>query len=534
MAIALRLELYSRPLGYFVATALMAAVLAAEIFYLRPQRAYSYFVLFQIMLLGMSLYFTPQLLFPGVVGNDPWAHQAFTTKILEAGHIPAGYSYSKLPIMHLIIGSTSLITNLGYPRAAMLSISLMMVIIFAIFTFLLGRFLGNPKAGLLGALLLIMAPDVLNLGFDVAPTALGMLWILILTYVLFKAKDKKSIILICLTFLFMGVFILSHTITALAMAILLFCLWIGFEIYKMAQKERFEVPVSFYLSILFAVGMFGWWTYASGHMSTFAELIRWGFRVEQWAPSQAAEAYESKVPYSEYLLDILGFLLFYTFAVIGSLSMLSHGSRHKYGFALVLGGFVLVAIAFFSIPLGLTGTLPRRWFSYSQLIMAIPAALGLISVSGLFPNRVISRTLLCMSILAMCFLMTTSSRADFDNPIYTKDLTTRSALTGSELRGMNTLSAIWKGRIAGTQVDISYFQENKGMSVVTTFGSQLYTKDFSESKDAMIVIREEIVVHPFYSEGQLRLDYDPREVLAGQGFSRVYDCGSVTAFLMTK
>jgi len=302
----------------------------------------------------------------------------------------------------------------------------------------------------------------------------------------------------------------------------------------MAQKEHFEVPVSFYLSILFAVGMFGWWTYASGHMSTFAELIRWGFRVEQWAPSQAAEAYESKIPYSEYLLDILGFLLFYTFAVIGSLSMLSPGSRHKYGFALVLGGLVLVAIAFFSIPLGLTGTLPRRWFSYSQLIMAIPTALGLISVSSLFRNRLISRALLSVSILAMCFLMTTNSRADFDNAIYTKDLTVRDALTSSELRGMDTLSAIWEGRVAGTQVDISYLLDNKGMSVVTTFGSQLYTKDFSESIDAMIVIREEIVVHPLYSQGRLRLDYDPREVLTEEGFSRVYDCGSVTAFLMAK
>lgn len=532
MSVALTPELYSRPLGYFIAIAFMAVLLGAQIFFLPSlKRSYTYILLFEIILFGVNLSFIPQLIFPGVIGIDPWAHQSFTSDLLELGHIPEAFPYSKLPIMHLIVGSTSLLTGLDYPLASMLSISLIQVIIYVMFTFLIGRLLGNPKAGLLGALVLMMVPDLFAVGFYLIPGGFSSVWMIMIIYLLFIAKKRKPFILICLSLLFMGVFILTHTITALAMAILLFCLWIGFEIYKRAQRVSFEVPVSFYISSLFTVGMLGWWMYASGHFSFLAELIKSGFTLEEWSHNVIETGYIGQIAYSEFLLNMLGFLLFYTFAIIGSLHMISPACRNSHKFVLVLCGFVLLAIAALSLPLERTGFLTGRWFIYTQLIMAIPFAVGLISVSRLFRNRLASGGLLLTMILITSFLMTTNSTTNFDNPIYAKNLTTRNALTTSEQQGMNTITDIWEGAIGAVYPEIYYFRWNRDVNA-EAMAPCLLSEDFTDCQEALLVVREEILENPIQSgKGTLKLDYDLPTTLEEQGFSRIYDCGSVSAFL---
>jgi len=538
MAVALRPELYSRPLEYFIVVALMAAVVTAQIFTLPKKKSYTYLLLLQIILLGLSLRFTPQFIFPGVLGNDPWAHQWFTTQIIEGGHIPSGFGYSYMPVMHLIVGSTSFVTGLEYASSNMLSVSLIQVIGFVMFGFLLGRILGYPKAGLLGALVLMLVPELLSGGiFGVTPNGFALLWIIVITYLLFMKKGRRSITLVCLLFLFMGLLILTHPMASLAMAILLFCFWIGFMIYRRAQRESFVTPVGFYLSLLFTVGMLGFWMYVSGHIDIFAEYLRYGFIFEEGTPPDMKISWELDIPYSEYLLNLLGFMLFYAFAIIGLLHMLSPGARHKRGFALVLGGCVLIAIAFFSQSTGLIGMHPHRWFYTSQLIMAVPAAVGLISVSRLFQNSSISSVVLAILIFTMSFFMISNAMTNRDNPIYSENLAARTAFTASELQGMNTISDISKGSVEAVYSifpDVYYFMFNREQYAME-LTPYLWSQDFGDLERALVIIREEIVDHPIYtSAGIINLDYDPRQALEEQGFSRIYDCGSVTAFLSSR
>ena len=59
-----------------------------------------------------------------------------------------------------------------------------------------------------------------------------------------------------------------------------------------------------------------------------------------------------------------------------------------------------------------------------------------------------------------------------------------------------------------------------------------YTKDFSDYRGAVIVIREEVVRKALPRlDTAIRLDYDPDQFLAEEGFSRIYASGSVSAFL---
>ena len=536
LSIALRSELYIRPTGYFVLTSLIAATLAALIFLAPPKKLHTLMLMLQIMLLGLSLRLTPQLLFPGLIGVDPWWHQMFTAGILESGYIPTEFAYSRLPIMHLVISANSLVSNLDYDLSTILSLALAQIVVFTLFTFLIGKLLGAPKVGLLGGLILMVAPGTIGHGFCVTPTALGMILVLVTIYILFRTKKRGGPpFLAGLSILLMFTLILSHTVSALCMAILFFCFWAGLEIHSRMDQRIFRVPSSGYLftSVMFTVGMFSWWMYASGHMTFLAELIDWGFHVDPWAASSAAVEYGGQVTYGNYLLNQLGFLLFYVFGIIGALYMLSTASRSNHSFAIVVGGGILTAIAFFSMPLGLSGILAHRWFYYSQLVLAFPAAFGVVLLCSLCRTKRTAAIILASVAFAVSFFMITNSMTNFDNPTYAKDLTPRCAFTAAELQGMNAISDMCEGKAAVIYPDNYYFRCSEE-TPVEELGLSLWAKDFSNCRDSLVTIRNEIVTHPFSTEGGiLKLDYDPRDLLEEQGFSQVYSSSSVSGFVFT-
>ncbi|MBA7621723.1 hypothetical protein ES703_29089 [subsurface metagenome] len=451
----------------------------------------------------------------------------FTAKILQVGSIPGGYPYSNLPIMHLIIAATSLITDLSYKFATMLSISLLHVV-GLVFVFLLGRFIFKPKVGLVAALLLGVAGYWISLGMGIHPTTLALVLVAMLIYMIFKARQERSIILTFLYLLIMGVLILTHTVTALCLAILLFSFWLSFEFYKKMYRDRFDVPVTLWLAILFTVAMLSWWTYVSGHITAVAELIKYGFRIERWALAEPMVG----VSFSEWLLYMLGFLLFYAFSVVGLLSMLARRFGNRYSFALVLGGLVLLAIAFLSVPLGLTGVLPQRWWWNSHLIMAIPAAVGLLSVCGWFKGKFSSALVLAILILVLSLFSITAAGANFDNRIYTKNTAARYAFTESELSAMNTISDISDGKVGVATPSARFYLEFNRNVPVEEIAVNLSARDFTDCTGMIVMVRDEIAKNYFdFRGGGMKLDYDPCEVLEEQDFSHVYECGSVSAFL---
>ena len=106
LSVHFRPELYQRPIFYFALTALMAGVIACQFF--TSGRRHAGLVLIQIVLLGLRIAWSQLLIFPSLLGVDPWHHSAFTNRIIDEGLIPMGYAYSRLPLFHLMIAATSL------------------------------------------------------------------------------------------------------------------------------------------------------------------------------------------------------------------------------------------------------------------------------------------------------------------------------------------------------------------------------------------------------------------------------------------
>ena len=108
----------------------------------------------------------------------------------------------------------------------------------------------------------------------------------------------------------------------------------------------------------------------------------------------------------------------------------------------------------------------------------------------------------------------------------------RSALTESELQALQSVSGMWNGPIGADDY----------CSVATCMGydireinNQLDTKDFTKSTNMLILIREEIINKPFWIyRATYKLDYDPKQLLTNQGYSKMYDCSSVSGYLLNK
>ena len=553
IALYLRHELYTRPLGYFVAVAAMAAILAIEVLFLPRRKSAPYFALFKIILIGLSLEWSQLLIFPSIVGGDPWYHQMFTIKMLGAGHIPMGYGYSKLPCMHLLIGATSLVTGLSYKIATMFSVCFLQVVCDTLFIFLLGKFIHSTKAGLLAALLLGVANWHILFGYWTIPNTMAAILIPIIIYLLFKLRQGKPVASICLSALFMGVLILTHTIGALCLAMVLFFIWLSFEIYKGLRYQAMATARIFLVAfVLFSGVTLSYWTFVSGDIGTVTSLAQTGFSSEYFGalppevtppPEQlpsmqvAIAQYRDSIPFAEELFNNSGFFLFFAFAFIGSFVMFSKNVRNKHGFALVVGGLIILAINFYGIVFH-RGFLPDRWNYFSQILLAIPVGVAFLWLGGLPKRKIGNACLLGVMTFMLSFLMFMSPQANLDNRTFSPNTIIRYAFSESELQAVNTASNIWDGEFGIDQYgcDLGYLPDLYNEIIETKkmkpMSKQLYSRDFSECRDRFILVRKEIIRHPFLASraGIYRLTYDPRQALTKQGFSKVYDNGSVSGF----
>ena len=244
----LRPDEYMRPLSYFILISLMAGIVGLEILFLPINKKYNIFTLLQIIIIGLSISLSELLIFPSVIGVDPWWHQTFTSLITQSGYLPGGgYPYSKIPIFHLLIANTSIITTLNYKLSSIFSITFPLVIIGVLIVYSMGKKLINEKIGLLASLILVISNYVINGEIMAIPTTLGGIFLLIIIYLLINFKDNKFILSSILAFLFMSVLILTHTIVSLEMALILITGWVSLFIYdKLYEKPKnyFSLTIS--------------------------------------------------------------------------------------------------------------------------------------------------------------------------------------------------------------------------------------------------------------------------------------------------
>ena len=528
ISIYLKPDPYIRPLGYFISTSIMAVIVANEILFLSTQKQRIYFALCKIIIIGLSLQYSQVLIFQNVLWGDPWVHRLFTIKIINEAYIPEGFAYSKLPLMHLMIGMTSLVTDLGYKMAAMFSISFLQVVSDSLFVFLLGKFLISNKVGLMAALLLEIANYHIFFGYVAIPNTMAAILILPIIFILFKLrKDKLFIGNLVLMFL-MGTLILTHTISALCLDILLFVFWISYLVYSRVFNQAINRSVTLKMCILYTTTMLAYWTYVSGHILILVNLIKLGFYGSQFNWKYTSLSF---IPFWEQILTYLGMFLFFSLSFIGFLYIVSKQFRNVNRVILASGSIMILCIAFFSVIME-KFIIASRWYYFSQILLAIPLSLSLFLINGIFKHRLIKGFIMSISIFVLSFFLIMSPFANMDNRIFTQKSGVRYAFTDSELKAGNTISKIYNETLGIDSYYSLLFKYQLDANYISIDNS-LDTGDFRILHDIVIIIREETMNHPLprLFNTYLIINYNPFLALEEQNFSRVYNSGSVSGYL---
>jgi hypothetical protein len=450
--------------------------------------------------------------------------------------------YDKLPMLHLLIGSVMLITNSNWEIASKISISFLSVIILATFTFLIARFICNSeKIGLLAAVLVVSADMILLNSLIIFPNFLGLIFMLILIYLIFMKVDLtkgKKIQKTALVVFFMIALILTHPQAGMSFGMVLIALWLVPRIRLMIHKRKDISSVSIFIVLFFLISMFAYWIYTTGYVVELVHLIKIGFSREKYGglPSEEVNSFLMRTSSFQYLLNRMGSFIFYIFAFIGFLYFLA--KRDKYNIALAFTGLGMIGFGGLGLLFKLRN-FETRFLLASQFILTISAVCGIVYVIYAFKSRKVRQLLFTVIVTLTFFFMITSSLSNFDNPIYTEN-DMRLALTQSEIQSMTTIDDTFSERIIIDEHPIIYFSYKNNYYLRVKYQEFMYIDELIiqnrlHNSTGLIIIREYIIHNPFKSQsGLIKINNDPREELDEEKVSHIYESGSVHGFLNTE
>ena len=130
-----------------------------------------------------------------------------------------------------------------------------------------------------------------------------------------------------------------------------------------------------------------------------------------------------------------------------------------------------------------------------------------------------------------------SPTANIDNPIFSPNTGVRYAITSSEIQTAAFFAENSEGNISSdydfftnpsSSIPMNYY--NVEENSILSLDNSLYTGNFDHN--GFIIIRDQIVNNPFRLLGQrYKINYDPKENLYDQDFSKIYDSNSASGFV---
>jgi len=496
LSLITRSEDYARPTEYFLLASVLCAVLAVEMF-MASKNFDVVLCLFQTIALNVSLSWAYMAIFPEMTGIDTWWVKELTEAIVRQGFVPAGYSYSSFPLMHILIGEVSILSTLQFPLVSAVATGLPYELVLLL-VFWITRDLYNLRTGLIAALLLSVSEIFVQSAMWQRPATLAGLYVLLVIWILHKGGGVKQSKWPVLTVLFASVTVLTHTITSVILVVILFVLWVtrgrSASTNTRTEKASVSIRVPASLWIFCTVATLGWWMYVSTTLNALPELIRSGFDIQRWTVSVLRQGYSGGT--LETILNGFGFNFLYFLIVLGIFISFSRqlliGRRRQFA----LTGVVLLSSTFGGFILGYSGVAPFRWLTVSTPILCIFAGLGLTGASGIPRGKHITRSIFAAGlIVVLAFSSITSPTVNIDRSFYSQNTLVRFGFTSSELVAAGFL----RGHTNSTGTDTYYAWYFDGYTTIFGSKSDITPQILSGNPTSPIVILRHVVIEgPFW------------------------------------
>jgi hypothetical protein len=523
---------YQLSINYYLVITLMCGLISLEIIY--AVKNMKYIILSQIIILGLNISLSQLIIFPNILGVDPWWHSMITNKIINEGYIPQS-PYQGLPVFHLLLSFASIICNINYKTAEIIFITIPLIVIGIIFIYMISYFLFRSyKISLMASLLLIIGNYFIGFSFMPIPNSLGGLFLIIILYLIIIRDFKKSSVI---TVILMAAIILTHTVIASILAIILFVNWFGKKIYCYIHNININNSIFLKISISYTVAMVSWWILAIGPFSAFIYLIKNEFNINNLLViSEQVSNYKlTSVPPFEQIINFIGLYLFFSTTILGILIMVSKKSKINHFFYSLLG-ILLLSVSLVVLVVNIY-FLNDRWYFISDILLSIPLSVSLFMLSNIINKKMFKTAIILIYILILSFTNIISPMANTNNSVLTPNTLIRGTFTKSEIIGASFTAKYIQGQIASdfyyaVSTSSSIFENlfNVSNSKILSIDNSLLNSQFTPD-NSVVVIRNEIVNKPFnLQSGIWRLTTDPNKLLIKSDFDKIYDNGGINDY----
>ena len=533
---------YYRPPIFFIAISLGATLLGLEILSSKFKDNYNIFsIISKILLISLilraSAYFVS--LYP--IGSDPWVHARYIENFLSFHHLMVTPDmndyYCCYPLAHLLAVAANLIGIINV-KESMFIIGAVLALSTIFVYLIVKKVTNNINLALLSMLLLNFAEFHIRWSIEVIAMSFGIAIYAIIIYLILKTKEKHQLIYTSFLILFLFVIIWTHTVSGFIALVSVICLYLGSFIYQGIYEEdkHKEVVVSLTLCMIFVVLLVFHWMdlkypfFESITIGLVNSLNREAEFLGRAMLSNVGERWET-------ILNILSFLVYIVFGIVGSLYCLSKKYADKTKVSMVFLLIVLYFVFFVFPIMGMRNIMPYRWPAFIYVSFVLFVGIGLTGVLSMLKSKNQKIAFVFVVLFITSFFMITPSVSDMDSPVYGKVINQKLVWTESEMALFRKINNSYNGVIVTDLqtrvINSAYLKREKGKisSYLSTLNGDM---NWDFMNDKLVIWRKISLTRPVqvaaYRNPNMLLGKEFKNNLDNK-FSCIYDTEEARAYL---
>lgn len=542
------INLYYRPISYFILICVLAAIIASQILYIREEDGVISLLL-QIFLLSILIRVGIFYNFPSLMGYDAYFHASMARAITDTGFvapIEISSKYFYYPLSHIFISITQIMGKTDIKDAMFYSIGLASIFS-TVGVYLIGKNLEGPQMGLLATLLINLNNHNIVAGIaNITPGSLVLCYFIFIIYAIFS--EKQSLRYTGFILLITILMVLTHQLTTFVVFLSLISVYAGRYLHNHVYKSpSIKINSSNYI-LFFIISLQTYWMFTYVNQDTsFLEMVLSPLMdvIKAGSSYSSTELILGSVNNQETLEVLLLHISYLTlpfFAIGGVLAWFSRGDIKKVNkFSIALVVAILYSLAYGIPLLGIRNFLTSRWFPLIAVFLVLVAASYILKLVSLFNSKKAKISAIFIIVLLFSFVMVTTPGINKDNPLVAKDTTVRNQFKEIEIDAIKTITAKYSGNILmDSPYDSCLFYRDKGYdSSNATYFNVQHIQTGKIDDNSMILLRKSTLKEPVSINDPERYGVNSIQTLP-EGFfnrfeaydyARVYDNEEVLAYM---